>query len=266
LLDIADGFNDGQVDTDDVWGQVRIGPISPATPGVTRIYYYTKHTYTHTQRVRAQGREREREMAIVHGDGLQQPAWFLSLAALGAAYLAAAAFRLLAHLARCLGQPADLRRRYGPWAVVTGPTLGISRSMALELARRGLNLVLVGRVPAKLKDVSDAIFSAGGAQVQTKTVVFDLALASTPQGYEAARRLLDAVNGLDVGVVVNNAGVAKPCAMYLHEADVEVWVWMVRVDLWALTEVTAAVLPGMARRRRSRSTPSTPPPNGATCF
>jgi hypothetical protein len=79
-------------------------------------YYYTKHTYTRTQRVRAQGREREREreMAIVDDDGMQQPAWFLSLAALGSAYLAAAAFHLLAHLARCLGPPADLHRRYGP--------------------------------------------------------------------------------------------------------------------------------------------------------
>ena len=56
--------------------------------------------------------------------------------------------------------------------------------------------------------------------------------------------------GLDVGVLVNNAGVASPSAAYLHEADVEAWVQMVRVNLWALTEVTAAVLPGMVERGR----------------
>jgi 17beta-estradiol 17-dehydrogenase / very-long-chain 3-oxoacyl-CoA reductase len=49
---------------------------------------------------------------------------------------------------------------------------------------------------------------------------------------------------------VNNAGVAKPCAVYLHEFDVEAWMRMVRVNLWALTEVAAAVLPGMAARGR----------------
>ena len=53
-----------------------------------------------------------------------------------------------------------------------------------------------------------------------------------------------------MGVLVNNAGVASPSAAYLHEADVEAWVQMVRVNLLALTEVTAALLPGMLDRGR----------------
>jgi NADP-dependent 3-hydroxy acid dehydrogenase YdfG len=64
------------------------------------------------------------------------------------------------------------------------------------------------------------------------------------------RRLRAAIEGLDVGVLVNNAGVLRPSMVYLHEADVEALVRMVRVNLWALTEVTAAVLPGMLERRR----------------
>jgi 17beta-estradiol 17-dehydrogenase / very-long-chain 3-oxoacyl-CoA reductase len=63
-------------------------------------------------------------------------------------------------------------------------------------------------------------------------------------------RLKEAVEGLDVGVLVNNAGVSRPGPRYLHEADVEAWVTMVKVNLWALTEVTAAVLPGMVERGR----------------
>ncbi|CAM0952936.1 unnamed protein product [Alopecurus aequalis] len=174
--------------------------------------------------------------------------WFASLVVLGAVYLGAAVLRLLAHLALLLRRPTDLRRRYGPWAVVTGPTAGIGRSVALELARRGLNIVLVGRNPAKLRDVSDTI--SGTHAVQTKTVIFDLALVGTSQGKEALLRLRETVVGLDVGVLVNNAGVVWPRAVYLHEADVEAWVQMVRVNLWALTEVTAAVLPGMVERGR----------------
>jgi 17beta-estradiol 17-dehydrogenase / very-long-chain 3-oxoacyl-CoA reductase len=69
-------------------------------------------------------------------------------------------------------------------------------------------------------------------------------------GDEALRLLRQAVVGLDVGVLVNNAGLAKPCAVYLHEADVEAWVRMIRVNLWALTEVAATVLPGMVERGR----------------
>ena len=53
-----------------------------------------------------------------------------------------------------------------------------------------------------------------------------------------------------MGVLVNNAGVAKPGAVYLREADVEACVRLMRVNLWAGTEVTAAVLPGMVERGR----------------
>ncbi|XP_052159229.1 very-long-chain 3-oxoacyl-CoA reductase 1-like [Oryza glaberrima] len=181
----------------------------------------------------------------------QQPPWpFVALVIVGAIHVAALAFRLASHLCLCLRRPRDLRRRYGAWAVVTGPTSGIGRSVALELARRGLNLVLVGRDPAKLRDVSEAISKLGGGGVETRSVVFDLALASTAEGDEAVRRLREAVAGLDVGVVVNNAGVARPCAVYLHEAEAEAWVRMIRVNLWAVTEVTAAVLPGMVARGR----------------
>uniref|UniRef100_A0ACD5V6H9 Uncharacterized protein n=1 Tax=Avena sativa TaxID=4498 RepID=A0ACD5V6H9_AVESA len=176
-------------------------------------------------------------------------AWFMSLAVLGALHVAAVAFRVLSRLVLLLPRrPTDLRR-YGAWAVVTGPTSGIGQSVALELARRGINLVLVGRDPAKLQDISDTISSTNPA-VQTKTVVVDLALVATPKGDEALRLLRQAVAGLDVGVLVNNAGLAKPCALFLHEADVEAWVRMIRVNLWALTEVAAAVLPGMVERGR----------------
>ncbi|KAL6596674.1 hypothetical protein ACP70R_047317 [Stipagrostis hirtigluma subsp. patula] len=120
--------------------------------------------------------------------------------------------------------------------------------MTMELARLGLNLVLVGRDSGKLRDVSDAI--ARSHAVRTKTVVFDLSLVGSAEGDEAMRRLREAVEGLDVGVLVNNAAVAKPGALYLHEADVEPLMRMVRVNLQALTEVTAAVLPGMVQRGR----------------
>ncbi|CAD6336860.1 unnamed protein product [Miscanthus lutarioriparius] len=177
------------------------------------------------------------------------PAWmWLFYATIGALYVAGHCFRLLRHLALCLRKPKDLRRRYGSWAVITGPTSGLGWSMAMELARAGLNLVLVGRDPAKLQDVSDKIARCHG--VQTRTVVFDLSLVSTAQGDEAMRRLREAIEGLDVGVLVNNAGVNKPGALYLHEVEVESLMRMVRVNLQALTEVTAAVLPGMVQRRR----------------
>ncbi|XBH70872.1 hypothetical protein VPH35_098439 [Triticum aestivum] len=169
------------------------------------------------------------------------PVWFFSLASLGALHAFAISFRLIAYLSVFPRRPIDLRRRYGAWAIVTGPTSGIGRSMALELAERGLNLVLVGRDPAKLGDVSETISRGPGRTPPCRP---------RPCCDEAMRRLREAVAGLDVGMLVNNAGVAKPGAVYLHEVDVEAWVRMIRVNALALTEVTAAVLPGMLRRGR----------------
>ncbi|KAJ1259076.1 hypothetical protein BS78_10G125600 [Paspalum vaginatum] len=175
------------------------------------------------------------------------PVWFLSLACLGTLYISAISVRPLAYLVRCLRRPKDLQR-YGSWAIVTGPTSGLGRSMAFELARRGLNLVLLDLNAANLQETSDAIKSLHSVAI--KTVVLDLSLVATPQGDEAIRRFQEAIEGLDVGLLVNNAAVNTPGAMYLHEADIERLVRMIRVNLWGLTEVTAAVLPRMLARGR----------------
>ncbi|KAF8779146.1 hypothetical protein HU200_002819 [Digitaria exilis] len=174
--------------------------------------------------------------------------WFVSLACIGALYVATICARPLAYLALCLRRPKDLHS-YGSWAIVTGPTSGLGRSMAMELARRGLNLVLLDLDAANLQETSDAIKAVHAVKI--KTVVFDLSLVATPQacvlvvGDEAMGRLREAMDGLDVGLLVNNAAVNTPGAVYLHEADIERFVRMIRVNLWGLTEVTAAVLPRM---------------------
>ncbi|XP_047069993.1 very-long-chain 3-oxoacyl-CoA reductase 1-like [Lolium rigidum] len=177
------------------------------------------------------------------------PVWFISLAALGALYLSAACIPLLARLALCLRRPIDLRRRYGTWAVITGPTTGLGKATAMELASRGISLVLLDLDAANLQSVSDTI-ARTHPSIQTKTVVFDLSLVGTAAGDQAMRELRESVEGLDVGVLVNNAAVARPGALYVHEADVERLARMIRVNVMGLSEVTAAVLPGMLQRER----------------
>ncbi|XBI97430.1 hypothetical protein VPH35_017804 [Triticum aestivum] len=177
------------------------------------------------------------------------PAWFISLAGLGALYLSAACLRLVAHLALYLRRPIDLRRRYGSWAVVTGPTTGLGRSTAMELARRGISLVLLDLDEANLDQVADTIRKTHPC-VEAKTVVFDLSLVGTPAGDEGTRRLRKAIKGLDVGMLVNNAAVNRPGALYVHEADMERLARMILVNVMGLTEMTTAVLPGMVERGR----------------
>ena len=62
--------------------------------------------------------------------------------------------------------------------------------MALELARRGLNLVLLDLDAANLEETSDMVVSRHG--VETKTVVFDLSLVGTPRGEDTVPLIVSA--------------------------------------------------------------------------
>jgi 17beta-estradiol 17-dehydrogenase / very-long-chain 3-oxoacyl-CoA reductase len=120
--------------------------------------------------------------------------------------------------------------------------------MALELARQGLHLVLIGRSPAKLSRVRKDVQKVAPS-CKVGTVVFDLA-GDTLDMSRGVARVAAAVEGLDVGILVNDAGATYPGAAYFHEVETHVWEAVVRVNLEAATRITRAVVPAMVRRRR----------------
>jgi NAD(P)-dependent dehydrogenase (short-subunit alcohol dehydrogenase family) len=83
--------------------------------------------------------------------------------------------------------------------IVTGPTSGIGRQTALELARHG-TVVLVGRDHGKLDDVQQAIERRGGRAVP---VVCDLSDPASVRS--AAARIIEL--GLPIAGLLNNAGI-----------------------------------------------------------
>ncbi|THF94717.1 hypothetical protein TEA_002942 [Camellia sinensis var. sinensis] len=78
------------------------------------------------------------------------------------------AFSALTNKINAWKPPKNLKK-YGSWALVTGPTDGIGKGFAFQLARKALNLVLVGRNPEKLNDVSDSIRAKKTLQEQSQT-------------------------------------------------------------------------------------------------
>jgi 17beta-estradiol 17-dehydrogenase / very-long-chain 3-oxoacyl-CoA reductase len=177
-----------------------------------------------------------------------QPAWALALAAVGllVAVRAAARFALWVYAA-FLRPGKPLRRRYGAWAVVTGATDGIGRAVAFRLAASGLGLVLVGRNQEKLAAVAAEIKARHPKVPEVRTFVLDFAGEGLAAAVEA---LKDSIRGLDVGVLVNNAGVSYPYARYFHEVDEELMRTLIRVNVEGVTRVTHAVLPAMVERKR----------------
>lgn len=103
-----------------------------------------------------------------------------------------------------LKEPLDSRRpspflhKYGPWALVTGASDGIGRELAIELAARGLNLVLVARRKPLLEQLSQELKCRHSIEV----MVLDLDLAS--EG--ALQELISQTQNLDIGLVIPSAG------------------------------------------------------------
>ncbi|CAA6666885.1 unnamed protein product [Spirodela intermedia] len=173
-----------------------------------------------------------------------QPSWVLLISSVGAAITIKFSFSVLHWLYVVFLRPSKNLLDYGQWALVTGSTDGIGKALAFELARRGLNLVLVGRNSDKLSQV------AGAIQDETPTVVVETVVVDfTGDLSGGIRRLESAIRGLDVGVLVNNAGLTYDHGTFFHE-DLEVWMRILKVNLEGLTAVTSVVLPAMLFRKR----------------
>ena len=84
-------------------------------------------------------------------------------------------------------------------ALVTGASAGIGRAIAVELASRGVDLVVVARDEARLKDLADELSTAHGIDVQVLPA--DLTLPDDRTRVE--QRVADLPT---IDCVVNNAG------------------------------------------------------------
>jgi short-subunit dehydrogenase len=122
----------------------------------------------------------------------------------------------------------------GRTALVTGASRGIGREICLRLAHDGFDIIALARHEAELQALSIEVQSLGG---QCRVIALDLThTAAIPA----------ALYGVDVDVLVNNAGVGvvKP---FMDLAPDE-WHQMIDVNVNALYYVTRAVLPGMIER------------------
>jgi short-subunit dehydrogenase len=128
-------------------------------------------------------------------------------------------------------------------AVVTGASSGIGRELARLLAANGVAVGLTARRGDRLDDLAREIGEAGGrAAVAT-------ADAADPKAVRAALKALSDELG-PVDLLVANAGVAiNNSATAFDPAGVR---QMFEVNVLAVTEAIAAVLPGMLERGQGR--------------
>jgi uncharacterized protein len=121
-------------------------------------------------------------------------------------------------------------------ALITGASSGIGAEFARRLAARGHDLVLVARREPLLRELADSV------PTNAHVVACDLATEAATLS-DKVREL-----GLDIGLLVNNAGFGSYGRVWDIEEgrDAE----MVRVNCEAVVVLTRAFLPGMVERGR----------------
>jgi uncharacterized protein len=132
-----------------------------------------------------------------------------------------------------LPAPADDRA-----ALVTGASSGIGEAIAVELARRGHQLVLVARRADRLHALA--------ANLSQKAHVLTADLASRSDRAALPDRV--AALGLAPDILINNAGLSV--GSLVAKSDPEQQLNLVEVDVAAVADLCARFLPGMVERDR----------------
>ena len=165
------------------------------------------------------------------------------LAAVGVIAILVVLFKILHFAYQHLGVSTDYKvygAKQGAWAVVTGASEGIGKGFALALAEKGFNLVIISRREDSLKPVAEKATTFG---VQTKIVPLD---CNTP---DAVQKLVAAVQGLDVSVLVNNVGLNTRYPENLVDTPDNEIDNMINVNVTFTTKLTKAFIPILSKRR-----------------
>lgn len=108
---------------------------------------------------------------------------------------------------------SSFTERYGPWSLVTGASAGLGAEFAAQLARRGINVVLVARRNQRLEQLAASLCENHG--IQAKALALDVTSGDLEQVVEEATR------SLDIGLLINNAGSAQTGAFVEHSLEQE---------------------------------------------
>ena len=132
------------------------------------------------------------------------------------------------------------KKRFGPWALVTGASSGIGKEFARQIAASGINVMLVARRDALLGDLGRAI--AQEFDVQYRALAMDL----SQEGFIA--ELADATHDIDIGLVVSNAGTGNSGEFL--KLDRQLLQATLRLNTMAHLDITHHFGAKLAERRR----------------
>ncbi|XP_061465138.1 17-beta-hydroxysteroid dehydrogenase type 3 [Rhineura floridana] len=130
----------------------------------------------------------------------------------------------------------------GEWAVITGAGDGIGKAYSLELAKRGLNIVLISRTLEKLHKVASEIEQSTGRKV--KIIQADFTRKDIYGDIE------ESLQGLEIGILINNVGmIPSPFpSHFLHGPDKDED--LINCNIISVTKMTRIILKQMVSRQK----------------
>lgn len=125
----------------------------------------------------------------------------------------------------------------GKWAVVTGASDGIGKEYSIQLAKRGINVVLISRTKSKLEELSKLIEDK--YKVETKILPIDFA-ADKPSNYESIKEL---VADLPITILINNVGQSHSIPVPFTETSEEELRNIITINNTATLLTTQVLIP-----------------------
>lgn len=110
----------------------------------------------------------------------------------------------------CQFVPINLKK-YGKHAIITGASDGIGKEYAKNLARKGLNVILIARSEHLLQQVCQEIEEENHHKIWAKYVIFDFSSGNFGHLQDQLAKLIDFQ---DLAVLVNNVGIATNLLCY----------------------------------------------------
>ncbi|XP_022199295.2 very-long-chain 3-oxoacyl-CoA reductase isoform X3 [Nilaparvata lugens] len=138
-------------------------------------------------------------------------------------------------------KPIDLKST-GEWAVITGCTDGIGREYAIQLAKKGMHLILISRSESKLEEFQ--IYLSNEYNIKVRTIAVDF--TNIKSSYKTVE---EGVSGLDIGVLINNVGMLNGYKLFLQD-DYQVMSDMVEVNVNGTVLMTSIILPHLVTKKK----------------
>lgn len=134
----------------------------------------------------------------------------------------------------------NFKQKYGDYALITGGTSGIGEQFALQLAEKGLNIILVARRQNLLNEKSEVIRKK--YKVEVKTIQADMTKMDDIQ------KVISETNHLEVGLLIPCAGLENHGLF--PKIDIQKELAVIQLNIVAVMALTHHFTKKMLPRKR----------------